>query len=468
MSKSQNGTPERAKSSASIEGGFAVSLDERKVEEFMQSGDLSSASELHHFESIAEKIERIIKESNNKSLVACSFPEDRMLRDFAVLQIAHIISKQNKEVFIVDSDFLSPGLSGIVEDIEEHGFLDLLLYGSSLKSISKDIGIEGVKVVGPGSFPVSKTIPFAMKEFEKISAFLAEKSDVVIYCSTIYTDEGKLNPLCREINQVVMFCQIDRLQDGELKKHIESIKEEEVAHAEIVCFCREEEVAASAPGEEVEVAGGEAHGEEPQYIEKTSEVAIEAKEGHSRLPWIITSVVAILIVAFVAWWFLNSRAIKQNEAKQKLTEVVQKKSESRTAAMGKRGKGEEALPAVADTSSIGESKEKGITPSAEERKAREVEIGNKAMPSVIEEQGYYYTVHVASFKDTLRAHREVRYLEKNGFDAFIVRIVVKDRLWFRVLVGKFATKDEAEKTKLNLLELKRIGYARIIKQEKSK
>jgi len=465
MSESEREKPEEAGACGSIEGGFTVYIDEKHVGDFMQAGDYSSSVELHHFESITEKIEQMVRGSENKSILACSLPEDRTLRDFAVLQIAHIMSKHNKEVLIVDCDFLSPGLSGIIEDVEEHGFLDLLLYGSSLKSISRDIGIDGVKVIGPGSFPVSRTIPFAMKEFDKINIFLTEKSDVVIYCSTVYTEDGKLNPLCREINQAILFCQIDRLEDGELKKHIDSLRSEGVAHAEIVCFCQEEAgIAAAIPQDEVEEDRGEHVSEEAQYIEKTSEVSIEAKEGHSRLPWIITSVVAVLIVVFVTWWFLNYRAIKQNEARQRMTEVVQKKTESRSAAMEKKEEGG-GVPVASDTVQLKVMEGKTVPVSRPEKEVPETGKAEVTGSSMIERQGYYYTVHVASFQDIARAGREIDYLEKNGFDAFIVDALVKDKTWFRVLVGKFATKEEADEVRLDLLELKRVGYARVIKQK---
>ncbi len=464
MSEFEKEKREETGACGSIDGGFTVVMDEKSVERFMQAGDFSSSSELHRFESIAGKIEEIVKDGGRRSILACSLPEDRTTRDFAVLQIAHILSKRDREVLIVDCDFLNPGLSGIIEDTEEHGFLDLLLYGSSLKSISKDIGIEGVKIIGPGSFPVSRTIPFAMKEFKKINGFLTEKSDLVIYCSTVYTEDGKLNPLCLEVDQSVLFCQIDRLEDGELTKLIDALKAEGVAHAEIVCFCGEEWAETKVPPSEVEVSTGR-ETEEARYVEKTLEVEIETEEGHSRLPWIITSVVAVLIVVFVTWWFLNYQAIKRNEAKQRLTEVVQKKSESRSAALEREAEGEN-VPVVSDT-----TKEEGkipVTVSGAGREEVKPESTVVSAPSTIEKQGYYYTVHVASFRDIQRAGREVEYLEKNGFDAFVVDAVVKDKTWFRVLVGRFATKDEADRVKLDLLELRRIGYARVIKQKLKK
>ena len=73
-----------------------------------------------------------------------------------------------------------------------------------------------------------------------------------------------------------------------------------------------------------------------------------------------------------------------------------------------------------------------------------------------------YTIHIASFKEMSRAEAEKAYLEKNGFPARIVEVEIKNEKWLRVLVGEFATEDEAGKTRLDLLGLSKVGYARVV------
>ena len=72
-----------------------------------------------------------------------------------------------------------------------------------------------------------------------------------------------------------------------------------------------------------------------------------------------------------------------------------------------------------------------------------------------------YTIHVASFKEAARAEVEKAYLDKNGFPARIIEVDIKGDKWLRVLVGEYATMDEATKARLDLLGLNKIGYARI-------
>jgi len=406
MNESQGERPKGRESCSSIEGGFTIVLDESEIADFMQAGDFSSGIMLGHFEQVADRIEKSLADGSSKAFLACSLPDDRMARDFGVLQIAHILSMHGKRVLIVDCDFLSPGLSGIVENQEEHGFLDLLLYGSSLKAVAKDIGIDGVGVIGSGSFPVSKTIPFAIKEFEKVNSFLSEKSDVVIYCSTIFTEEREVNPLCSKINQVLLFCQVGRLEEGRLKV-----------------------------------------------------------------------VAAVLLVAFVSWWIVMNRSIKEKEATQRMSEIVQKKKESQIVSTQKRLTEEGSEVSRVDTTKIskqsgtpvGKAEEvSGEEPSAKTEKVEEEQARKLSDEEQIKKQGFFYTVHVASFKDISRAGKEVEYLEKNGYEAWVVDVVVKDQTWFRVLVGKFATKEKANRVRLKLKALKSIGYANVIKQSVEK
>jgi cell division protein FtsN len=76
-----------------------------------------------------------------------------------------------------------------------------------------------------------------------------------------------------------------------------------------------------------------------------------------------------------------------------------------------------------------------------------------------------YTIHVASFTEAFRADNEKAYLDKSGFPARIVEVEIKGVKWLRVIVGEFATEDEAAKTRLDLLGLNKVGYARIVTVE---
>jgi len=474
-----------------VEGGYTIFLDEERLRAFMEGGDFSSASELGHFKDVGAQIEKRIKERGGAAFLALSAGEKRISRDFAVLQIAHILAQHGKSVHIVDCDFLHPGLSGLVENLEEHGFLDLLLYGSSLKTVAQPAGIESVSVTGAGSFPVSRTIPFALKEFEKIREFLRAKHDVVIYCSTLYTEDAKINPLAGLVDGIVLCCSIEDMPEGELQKNLKALGAEKVPPVELVCFCAKRGEAAPAKAPEKKAV--EKKGEEPKIalakeapprraeaialpmIEKTEEfeppIALEPeRKSRVNVPRVVTIAAAILIVSFVVWWAVINRTVHEKEPRGTTTGAVAGNTEtgaganeaslavSRPESLGIAAASDTARPMPRDERSdraVPPAATPGaLTPPAERNASDTLKARVPSGPAV-------YTIHVASFKEMSRAEVEKAYLAKNGFTARIVEVAIKGEKWLRILVGEYATMDEAAQARLDLLGLSKIGYAQI-------
>ena len=64
-----------------------------------------------------------------------------------------------------------------------------------------------------------------------------------------------------------------------------------------------------------------------------------------------------------------------------------------------------------------------------------------------------------------RVEAEISYLERQGYDTRIVEAEVRGGVWYRVLVGEFSTREEADEARRELLALRRISYARVVKIE---
>ncbi len=441
----------------SKECGFTIFLDERELYSFMELGDYSSARELDHFNEVSAQIEKRSREGEGLSLLALSASGNRLSRDFAVLQIAHILGKHGKRVLIVDCDFLEPGLSGVVENVEGLGFLDFLLYGSSLQSVAHSIGIDGVTVTGPGSFPVYKTMPFARKEFGKVNEFLIKKNDVVIYCSTLFTDEGRVNPMTRFAHGILLCCRIDEMEEGQLKKNLEELNELD-ASVDVICFSTGGEAPAAAAGvagksklDAGETPGGQEEEIESVYIEKMGEIEVDEGIGKSRIniPRFITIMAAVIIATFIIWWVFTTRTIKEQESSRMMTELVQKQRDAREA--GDR-------PPLQDTTAALERE------AATDEAAIEEQVEGETAPAaaLAPHAAARFTVHVASFKDLARAEAEIGFLEKQGYDVMAVEVEIRGVLWLRIMAGRYATLEEAQQARAELLELKRITYAKIV------
>lgn len=456
MANDEQRRGEGAEACSSEECGFTIFLDERQMFSFMESGDYSSARELEHFTDIGSQLEKRIGEGAGLSVLALTAMDNRLSRDFTVLQLAHVLAKRGKRVLIVDCDFLHPGLSGLVENVEGLGFLDLLLYGSSLQSVSSQIGVDGVAVTGPGSFPVQKTMPFAKSEFGKINDFLVKKNDVVIYCSTLFTDDDQTNPMAEFVESVLYCCRIEKMGEGQLKKHIEEFTGKDVK-VDVVCFSSREE-----KGEEieerpaaVEPLSREEREYEPVYIEKMGEIEPEARGGRRKfsLPRFITIVAAVIIVSFIVYWILITRTIRERESSSRMTELVQKQRDAREAV-------ERQVPEQAVTDTVARGEEAAAVETVPEETGPEPETPRSAA-----REGPRYAVHVASFRDIDRVGAEVSFLEKRGYETRVVEVEVRGTAWFRVLVGEFATREDANEARDELLALGRITYAKVVRLE---
>ena len=425
-----------------------------------------------------------------------SVGENRLARDFSVLQIAHILAKHGRDILIVDFDFLSPGLSGLVENTEDQGFLDLLLYGSSLKTVARLTGIDGVTVVGPGSFPVSRTIPFAKKEFTKVKEFLSRSHDVIIYCSTLYTDDGMVNPLATLVDAIFLSCRLEEMPEGQLQKNLGDLGSD-LPPATLVCFGED---VASSPGEAPfmppvriddesgeEVVANEGEGEEryeSAVIEKTADLDSDEKQrgGGMNVPRIVTSAVVVVVIIFLVWWFKIHKSISNKEGESRTAELVQKQrdvqeikersldEETATVVTEKEsGTEEDNITPVTDGEPAVETVEKPVEqkPTAAGTESGDTESAvdkpvSKPGTATPAPEGSHFSVHVASFREMDRAGTETDYLEKNGYDSIVLEKVVNGQTWYRVYVGEFRTKEEATTTRLDLLDLRQIGYAKVV------
>ncbi len=471
-------------SCGSVEGGFTISLDEDRIRVFMEAGDFSSAGELEHFAGIGAQIDaRVRGGGGGVSLLALSIGGKGLERDFAVLEIAHLLAKNGKSVLVVDCDFLHPGLGGLVENLEEHGFLDLLLYGSSLKSVARTIGIDGVTIAGPGSFPVSRTIPFALKEFDKIRDFLRSKHDVVIYCTTLHTEDGRLNPLVPLVDGVIVACRIENLAEGELERHVAALGAERAKSVELVCFCgrREEAPVAAAARPAPEAAREvprielkrEAAGDEALPVpagEPAGDVVREAGEPgggrrFSRLR-ILLAAGAVIVAAFVVWWLAMNRTVKDEVSPAGLP----------SAAVERPGADTGAAPVDSGAAEEGALAGGGLDTAAAaadgaDRQPSPAERGTEEKPAPAAETARTgpakYTIHVASFTDPVRAEAEKELLEKSGFSVRVVEVPIRGERWLRVFAGSYATTEEADGARLEILALKGHAYARIVEIDKA-
>ncbi|UCH85005.1 MAG: SPOR domain-containing protein, partial [Candidatus Latescibacterota bacterium] len=142
-------------------------------------------------------------ETEPLSIYLCSSDENAETRNFFAHVLAMTIKTRVSSTYLVDCDFLATGMNGIVPHRDALGFLDLLLYGTSLSVITQEAS-AGIPAIGAGSFPVTKKCPFAMDTFDNTHRYLANHAGCVIYCGPVVDDDDVIHPIADHVDLVIL------------------------------------------------------------------------------------------------------------------------------------------------------------------------------------------------------------------------------------------------------------------------
>ena len=151
------------------------------------------------------------------------FSEDDVAetRDLFAYALANALAQQMPSTLLVDCSFMDVGLNGVVPHQDGLGFLDLLLYGSSLGAISQQAD-GGVTVVGAGSFPVARKSPFMMDAFQRATRYLLSQARCVIFCGPCVDDKESIHPITECVSLPIVVGvgsrRLPSLPDGDLEK----------------------------------------------------------------------------------------------------------------------------------------------------------------------------------------------------------------------------------------------------------
>jgi hypothetical protein len=453
-----------------------------------------------------------------RSIYLCSTDEDADARNRFAFVLAGLLRERIPGIVLVDCDFLSVGLSGTVPHRDALGFLDLLLYGTSLGVITQE-SPRGAKVVGAGSFAVTKKNPFAADAFVTARRYLVNQAKCVLFVGPVGDDEENLHPIAQNVDVVVLVRVSDRFEArflDPLEQRVASIEGVEArsvrvdtrlaaaAPAAARSETNTEPAVAAGSGREPERprraeparAAGRARDEEAPYAGASAGVGRAAGAGEvrpsagepaaretmrrarsSRAVRVIASLAALSAVVFIVWWLYLTRSVREGpggEAKTGAppTAAVQTPPGDSTRAAAEPRDRTAAEPEV---SRAGEpvaemTVPRERTPTSERSGAEVPKRTASPTPAdflFVDTLGRFadqYVIHVSSFRGTDKAKEEALYLAGLEFPVFIYHVDTGSKgMWYRVYVGPYATRDEAVDTKIKLDENPRIRSTRVSK-----
>jgi len=461
------------------------------------------------------------------SVYLCSPDEDTESRNRFAFLLAKLVRAHVPTALLVDCDFLSAGMNGIIPHRDALGFLDLLLYGTSLGVITQE-ALHGVKVVGAGSFAVTKKSPFAMDAFVDARRYLVNQAKCAIFVGPAMDDEGSLHPIAENVDRVVLVRmgtrfdartldpleeKIASAQAGEAwSVHIntrtaapaarepqETAKEEATLVAEVEDLVDRLSEPKAAPRvektrvtsdrvpvqEKAGFADARSAGGDGPLFEEEEELAgphIRRKSVGTRIIRVVISFVVLVLVAFVVWWLYLTRSVREHGGERagavRRTPVAEPPAPVTATDSLRSGRPIEPPPVATEETAPADRAESGVAAGRGETAKSATETAAALQPpetsvstpdsihfaATLDEFANQYVVHAGSFKGVDKAKEEAFYLLGWGYAVFIYRVDLESKgVWYRVYVGPFATREDAMERKIKLDENPRIRSTRVSK-----
>lgn len=503
---------------------FSASLD--TIRSAVSTGTLSPEL-LEPLQSLVTPlIEQITKQPTGVYLL--SSDENKELRDLVGSCLAVALLPHFKTTLLVDSDFLNVGMGDIVPQKDSLGFLDLLLYGSSMKAIVQRTE-GGFFVIGAGSFQVTKKLPFSIESFRNAVRYLLNQAQCVIFSGPAEDDAGTAQPMAESLNTIIYVRQIARsggvpldqleakltpmddahlftvsvILDTSAKRETMPVQappappaglpeeKPELTPAEEELPARSARHAAADSGlrgpetkaEQDRDDAGEAGRAGDFYTWETVEEPHAREARNSLVAKIAMGVIPIVLVAFLFWWLFYTKPYRATSTppEDHGSAAVLTDSADTTAGTIPAGTiplpmeitvGEQSAEAVPET--IQEAAPETVLKSTEPINKQQVtqitataakpeETGLVVYDDLVPVAGKFL-IHISSFRAVDNAKVDARYLAGKGFAVFIARIDLGAKgIWYRVYSGPFDTRDQARENKMNLDNLDRVKFSRIIK-----
>jgi cell division septation protein DedD len=495
---------------------YTVGISTESLRHAFEAGETPTAL-YEPFQSLLPVLTRSVAQ-RPIAVYLCSSDGEAEIRDLFAYALATSLAKHVPSTLLVDCSFLEVGMHGVVPQGDALGFLDLLLYGSSLAVITQE-SRGGVHVIGAGSFPVTKKMPFVLDAFQEAARRLLAHSRCVIFCGPLQDDEGNLHPIMGATDLPLLVRSVDAVKIGAVDRIEEEIAsrcnvpllsvritpfgdaapapepalEEEVPREPIETAVEPEgwtEFRAQAPVEPEKPKPREAPeaakpkedrlsprrtATVPHAPEREAAQAAEEKRYVSLVPRIVTALIAVAVVAFVVWWFNQERGNGAGEERPAVGTVGQ------TAAVPDTNAEVSGIPASTETTMVAAAPENEPAtrpveqpdtlgaqvsvppPSESPPSGPRIDPQNIIVAEDLEKTwtGYYF-IHISSFRESSLARTEIASLQKRGFPVFIMYVNLEAKgNWYRVYAGPFGTREEAREMKKLLDGTPGVRFTRI-------
>jgi cell division septation protein DedD len=406
------------------------------------------------------------------SLYVCADDPDAAVRDDLAVLLARALAPHVPSALLVDCDFTNLGLHGYVPQKDALGFLDFLLYGSSLGVITQESA--GVRVVSAGSFPVTRRMPFVETAFADAARRLVAHARCAIFVGPAFDESGAPHPLAAETDVVAVVSPDPRATTADrLAAGASDVWNVEFGAAPAAV------APPSPPIDRPALRGSDPLPPVAEPVTASVPRAAVTREGETRdaslLPRVAIVGFGVVVVAFAVWWFTMGRGTA-DEPVESAQPVTTGTPDRVPPAVGEPVDTLTRDPALlaavtADTMTAGGD----TTPVPVPPPTDEADTGGRTggtqligyadihvMADLEAQWKDWYLIHISSFQESIRAREEVAFLRSREFPVFIVFLDLGAKgSWYRVYCGPFRTREEARDVKKNLDAIPQVRFTRI-------
>jgi cell division septation protein DedD len=406
----------------------------------------------------------------------CAEDDLAATRDAFVFVLAKALAAHVPSALVVDCDFLKVGLHGLVPQPDALGFLDFLLYGSSIGVVTQEPP-GGVRVISAGSFPVTKRMPFVTGAFDDAARRLAAHARCVVFVGPLLSDDGAPHPLATEVDLTVVVRGDAGAKRARGSADAGAIEETIGAEGIDVWSVRtgavERAPVSPPPAEPRPTPAAPPAAEVPRKPVaaaparmRPSEVPDAPESRYSSIvPRIALLLFALLVIGFVSWWMWQNRSKRVDEpaaTSTPSTEIAAASavSDSAVAVDTTRVAPPDTVAAQRDPLPV------PVRPADTGGRTGGTVLVDPADILVMEDLEArwkdWYAIHISSFQESIRAREEVSFLQSREFPVFIVFLDLGPKgKWYRVYAGPFETREEARDVKKNLDAIAQVRFTRI-------
>ncbi|RKZ14084.1 hypothetical protein DRQ53_04420 [bacterium] len=160
-------------------------------------------------------------------LFVTDIDDDPIARVQAAVQLARAAVAKGVDVLLVDADIRHVGLSRWLQDrdLDAEGLVDVLQYGASVSGARRPSEVDGIDVLGVGSYRPDAATVFGQEELRRLYSQLRADAGLVIVVAPAYLADGRFQPLVRGADSVVLSMHLDAGLAGSLGEFLSHLVE---------------------------------------------------------------------------------------------------------------------------------------------------------------------------------------------------------------------------------------------------